>query len=58
MTFEAKKTEKRFLFAGVYQYSNHKDLILNRFIESGCDIIMPSVNELPLVIEKLRLFKK
>jgi len=51
---EARKTEQRFLFAGVYDYSNLEALLLSDFLKYGCDLILPSANELPFVLETIR----
>lgn len=45
---------ERFLFAGVYYYSATREETLNLFFEAGCDLILPSVNELPLVLDWVR----
>ena len=54
MTEEASKTGKNFVFAGVYQYSGLDDVVRDGFLESGCDIIIPSVNDLPSILEAIR----
>jgi len=54
MAKEASKTGKNFLFAGVYQYSGLADLVRDGFLEFGCDMVIPSVNDLPLVLETIR----
>lgn len=54
MAKEASKTGKSFFFAGVYQYSGLVDLVRNGFLEFGCDMVIPSVNDLPLVLETIR----
>jgi phosphoglycolate phosphatase-like HAD superfamily hydrolase len=54
MVNEAIKDDPRFLSAGVYRYSGvNKDLI-KEFIKYGCDFILPSVNDIPDVIESVR----
>jgi len=58
MVQEARKIDKRFMFAGVYQHSSLQDYVLRCFLNSGCDIVIPSVNELPLVLEALRKMKR
>jgi phosphoglycolate phosphatase-like HAD superfamily hydrolase len=55
---EARKLGKPFSFAGVYRYSGLEEEVLRSFLESGSDIVIPSVNELPLVLEALRRDKK
>jgi len=54
MVREANDLGKRFLFAGVYRYSGLEDVVLQGFLESGCDLIVPSVNELPVTLETIR----
>ena len=51
---EANKADPRFIFAGVYGYSHPKKVLLRDFIEFGSDLVLPSVNELPLVLEEIR----
>jgi phosphoglycolate phosphatase-like HAD superfamily hydrolase len=50
---EAKQTDSRFLFVGVYDHSDCKDDILNVFLTSEVDAVIPSVNELPIILEKI-----
>ena len=54
MVREANDLDERFLFAGVYRYSGLEDIVLQGFLESGCDLVVPSVNELPFVLEAVR----
>lgn len=53
MVKEAIQTDPRFLSAGVYRYSRPKDEIIRSFLDLECDLILPSVNELPLVLKKI-----
>lgn len=53
----ANKLDPRFIFAGVYAYSGAGGRALRDFLKFGCDIISPSVNEIPLVIEEARRIK-
>ncbi|MBS7640394.1 MAG: hypothetical protein QXJ19_01535 [Candidatus Bathyarchaeia archaeon] len=54
MVERANKLDQRFIFAGVYAYTGAKDMALHEFLKSGCDIISPSVNEIPSIIEAVR----
>jgi phosphoglycolate phosphatase-like HAD superfamily hydrolase len=54
MAKEASKTGKSFVFAGVYRYSGLADLVRDGFLESDCDMVIPSVNDLPSVLETVR----
>jgi phosphoglycolate phosphatase-like HAD superfamily hydrolase len=54
MAEEASKTGKNFVFAGVYLYSGLDDVVRDGFLESGCDIVIPSVNDLPSILEAIR----
>jgi len=54
MAWEARTLDERFLFAGVYGYSGLEDVVLSGFLKSGCDIVVPSVNELPVVLEIIK----
>jgi len=58
MTSEAAKMRGGFLFAGVYRYTGFEDNIIRSFLDYGCDMIIPSVNELPTVLEDLRRRKE
>ena len=51
---EANMTDARFVFAGVYGHSHPRDVHIRDFIEFGCDVVMPSANDLPAVLEWLR----
>jgi phosphoglycolate phosphatase-like HAD superfamily hydrolase len=50
----ASKADPRYLFAGVYEFLEHKTLAKEEFIKLDCDLIVPSVNELPLVFDFLK----
>jgi HAD superfamily phosphatase len=50
---KAAKTGKPFLFAGVYSFTGAEEFIRKSFLEAGCDMVIPSVNELPFVLESL-----
>ncbi|MEM1586399.1 MAG: hypothetical protein QXX99_06720 [Candidatus Bathyarchaeia archaeon] len=50
----ANRLDPRFVFAGVYEYTGVKDKALKEFLKFGCDIISPSVNEIPYIIEAAR----
>jgi len=54
MVREATKTNPHVLSAGVYGRSYAKDAYLRTFFESGCDVVLPSVNELPVVLDDVR----
>ncbi len=54
MVKKALDTGKNFVFAGVYQYSSQANLARDCFLEFGCDMVIPSVNDLPYVIEFVR----
>ncbi|MEM2342095.1 MAG: hypothetical protein QXX94_06115 [Candidatus Bathyarchaeia archaeon] len=53
MVERARRLDSRFLFAGVYEYTSMKSKMMEEFLKFGGDIIMPSVNEIPDVIEAL-----
>ena len=54
MTEKARGSDPRFLFAGVYCFTASRDAVLGEFMKGGADIIAPSVNELPIILEKIR----
>jgi len=58
MSRAANRVEDRFLFAGVYDHSDWKENITCTFLKEGADMILPSVNELPLALKTLRCGKQ
>lgn len=54
MVKEANKTKPCFLFAGVYEYSDCKDDALRCLIEADSEVVVPSVNELPTVLNAVK----
>lgn len=54
MTIKTRGKDPRFLFAGVYYYSAASDAMKEEFMKGGADILAPSVNELPIIFEKIR----
>lgn len=54
MVREALKNDSRFLFAGVYEYTGARDKALEEFLKFGCDLIIPSVNDIPDLMEAFR----
>jgi phosphoglycolate phosphatase-like HAD superfamily hydrolase len=54
MAKEASRIGKGFIFAGVYRYSGLESLVRDSFLESSCDMVIPSVNDLPFVLEVIR----
>ncbi len=55
---EANKVTPCFLFAGVYEYSDCKSDALRGFIEADSEVIVPSVNELPIILEAVKELSK
>ena len=53
MVSEAEKIRGGFLFAGVYGHSSVWEEKLRGFLDQGCDMVIPSVNELPIILERL-----
>ena len=54
MAREASRRNGKFIFAGVYRYTALEEDALRAFLEHKCDMILPTVNELPLILEELR----
>ncbi|MEM2130472.1 MAG: HAD-IA family hydrolase [Candidatus Bathyarchaeia archaeon] len=54
MARKALEAGKNLVFAGVYQYSSLANLARDGFLEFGCDMVIPSVNDLPYIIESIR----
>ncbi len=53
MVQRANKIVSRFAFAGVYNLGNFKDEMCSYFLENGADAILPSVNDLPELMNVL-----
>ena len=58
MVKEANKLDSRFLYAGVYSCSDCKEEVLRNFLRAGSNILLPSVNELPVILKTLKGKKK
>ncbi len=54
MARDASKAGKDFVFVGVYLFSGLDDVVRDCFLKSKCDIVIPSVNDLPAVLEVVR----
>jgi len=50
----ANRLDSRFISAGVYWHTAVRDKALKEFLKFGCDIIMPSVNDIPMILEVFR----
>jgi phosphoglycolate phosphatase-like HAD superfamily hydrolase len=53
MANEAARVRGGVLFAGVYSYSCVEEEKLRGFLDFGCDMVIPSVNELPVILRRL-----
>jgi len=51
---EANRLDPQFLFAGVYRHSDCKEDVLKDFLKAEADMILPSVNELPELLEAIK----
>jgi len=54
MVKEANKVDSRFLFAGVYGYSDCKGDVMRDFLKAEAEVILPSVNDLPTVLKAIK----
>ena len=54
MVKRACEEDPRYLFAGVYRYAGSDEAALKGFLDEGADIVAPSVNELPSILEYVR----
>lgn len=54
MVKEANRMDPRFLFAGVYSYSDCRDDVVRDFLAEEADAILPSVHELPVVLKAVK----
>lgn len=50
----ARRAGEGFLFAGVYGFTHSPESSMREFLESGCDVVAPTVNELPGILSMLR----
>ena len=50
MVKKANSIDSRFLFAGVYLHSDCQHDLSSSFFEMESDIVLPSVNELPIIL--------
>ena len=53
MASRARDETGRVIFAGVYRYTIFEEEMLRIFLKYRCDIILPTVNELPSILEML-----
>jgi phosphoglycolate phosphatase-like HAD superfamily hydrolase len=53
MASEAAKIRGGVLFTGVYSYLCVEEEKLRGFLDHSCDMVIPSVNELPVILKKL-----
>ncbi|KYH41816.1 MAG: hypothetical protein AYL32_002960 [Candidatus Bathyarchaeota archaeon B26-2] len=51
---KARERDPRFLFVGVYYHSPPRDATLRDFLAARCDVVLPTVNELPSILELSR----
>jgi phosphoglycolate phosphatase-like HAD superfamily hydrolase len=54
MVTKANEEDNRFLSVGVYYFSDLKKRTIDDFFEAKVDIILPSVNELTILLEKFK----
>ncbi len=50
----ARRAGEGFLFAGVYGFTHSPESSMREFLESGCDVVAPTVNELPRILSMVR----
>jgi HAD superfamily hydrolase (TIGR01548 family) len=46
--------DPRYLFAGVYRHAGSEEAAMKGFLEEGADVVAPSVNELPSILEYVK----
>ena len=54
MTKRANEKDPRYVFAGVFWNTSKRGETKQQFLEGGADIVAPSVNELPELLEMIR----
>ena len=52
--YTAENAGEEFLFAGVYECVHQAEGAMNVFMDNGSDIVAPTVNDLPMIIEYAR----
>ena len=50
----ARRAGEDYLFAGVYGLTHSPESSMREFLESGCDVVAPTVNELPRILSMVR----
>jgi phosphoglycolate phosphatase-like HAD superfamily hydrolase len=50
----ARRAGEGFMFAGVYGLTHSPESSMREFLESGCDVVAPTVNELPGILSMVR----
>ena len=53
MASEAARLKGNVLFAGVYRFTSFEEETIRIFLDYGCDMIIPTVNELPYILKEL-----
>ncbi|MFQ6076653.1 MAG: HAD family hydrolase, partial [Candidatus Bathyarchaeia archaeon] len=54
MVEKANRVLTRFVSAGVYRHKDLGDRVIQDFLEAEADLVLPSVNELPLALELIK----
>ena len=54
MVKRACEEDPRYLFAGVYRYAGSDEAAMKGFLDEGADVVAPSVNELPSILEYVK----
>jgi hypothetical protein len=54
MVRKANKENPRFLFVGVYAYSDRKSEVISNFLNEKAEVVLPSVNCLPQVLMDIK----
>ncbi len=54
MVKRACEGDPRYLFAGVYRYAGSDEAALKGFLDGGADVVAPSVNEIPSILEYVK----
>ena len=54
MVKRACEEDPRYLFSGVYRHAGSDEAAMKGFLEEGADVVAPSVNELPSILEYVK----
>ena len=54
MVKKSREEDPRYLFAGVYKYTGSDEVAMKGFLDEDADVVVPTVNELPSILEYVK----